>query len=184
MYPRPPRSVVDVTELTKGLCGAFRPGHFRGVTTVVAELFHIVMPDIAYFGQKDYQQVTVIRRMVEDLDFPLVIRSVPTVREADGLAMSSRNRYLDAEEREAATALYRGLVAAREALEKGERDAGRVRERVREELGKEPLVREQYVEVVDADDLNPVSYIDGKVAVAVAAYVGATRLIDNIVFPE
>ena len=87
MYPRPPRSVVDVTELTKGLCGAFRPGHFRGVTTVVAKLFHIVMPDIAYFGQKDYQQVTVIRRMVEDLDFPLVIRSVPTVREADGLAM-------------------------------------------------------------------------------------------------
>lgn len=183
MYPREPRAFVEVTELTDGLCGAYRPGHFRGVTTVVTKLFHIVMPDVAYFGQKDFQQAAVIRRMVEDLDFPLEIRTVPTVREPDGLAMSSRNRYLNPEERKAALALYRGLLAAREALEKGERDADAVRAAVRAELCKEPLVREQYVEVVDASDLKPVSYIDGTVAVAVAAFVGSTRLIDNIVFP-
>jgi len=183
MYPKPPRSFVEVEELTQGLCGAYRPGHFRGVTTVVTKLFHIVMPDVAYFGQKDYQQLAVIRRMVEDLDFPLEIRGIPTVREADGLAMSSRNRYLTPEERHAATALYRGLMAAKEAMEQGERDAARVRELVRAELAKEALVREQYVEVVDADDLSPVSYIDGRVTVAVAAFVGTTRLIDNIIFP-
>jgi len=148
----------------------------------VTKLFHIVMPDVAYFGQKDYQQLAVIRRMVDDLNFPVEIRGVPTVREADGLAMSSRNRYLNPEERRAATALYRGLTAAKALLEQGERNADRVRQRVREELAKEPLVREQYVEVVDADDLSPVSYIDGRVAVAVAAFVGTTRLIDNIVF--
>lgn len=184
MYPRTPKSFVEVTELTHGLCGAYRPGHFRGVTTVVAKLFHIVMPDIAYFGQKDFQQLAVIRRMVEDLDFPLEVRAVPTVREADGLAMSSRNRYLNQEERRAATAIYRGLMAARDALVQGERDPEKVRARVREEWAKEPLLREQYVEVVDAGDLKPVSYIDGKVAVAVAAFVGSTRLIDNIIFPE
>lgn len=182
MYPEPPRAFVEVEELTAGLCGAFRPGHFRGVTTVVTKLFHIVMPDVAYFGQKDYQQLAVIRRMVDDLNFPVEIRGVPTVREADGLAMSSRNRYLNPEERRAATALYRGLTAAKALLEQGERNADRVRQRVREELVKEPLVREQYVEVVDADDLSQVSYIDGRVAVAVAAFVGTTRLIDNIVF--
>ncbi|MBO2521660.1 MAG: pantoate--beta-alanine ligase [Clostridia bacterium] len=182
MYPEPPRAFVEVEELTAGLCGAFRPGHFRGVTTVVTKLFHIVMPDVAYFGQKDYQQLAVIRRMVDDLNFPVEIRGVPTVREADGLAMSSRNRYLNPEERRAATALYRGLTAAKALLEQGERNADRVRQRVREELAKEPLVREQYVEVVDADDLSQVSYIDGRVAVAVAAFVGTTRLIDNIVF--
>jgi len=154
MYPEPPRAFVEVEELTAGLCGAFRPGHFRGVTTVVTKLFHIVMPDVAYFGQKDYQQLAVIRRMVDDLNFPVEIRGVPTVREADGLAMSSRNRYLNPEERRAATALYRGLTAAKALLEQGERNADRVRQRVREELAKEPLVREQYVEVVDADDLS------------------------------
>lgn len=184
MYPRPPRAFVEVEELTAGLCGAYRPGHFRGVTTVVTKLFHIVQPDVAYFGQKDFQQAAVIRRMVEDLNFPLEIRTVPTVREADGLAMSSRNRYLNPEERRAATALYRGLVAARELMEKGERDPEKVRARVREVWAEEPLVREQYIEVVDAVDLKPVSYIDGQVAVAVAAFVGTTRLIDNILFPE
>lgn len=184
MYPRKALSFVEVEELTRGLCGAYRPGHFRGVTTVVTKLFHIVMPDVAYFGQKDYQQLTVIRRMVDDLDFPLVIRAVPTAREPDGLAMSSRNRYLSPEERQAATSIYRGLLAARAAMEQGERDPNRVRERVRAELAKEPLIREQYVEVVDADDLSQVTYIDGSVVVAVAAFAGTTRLIDNIVFPS
>ncbi len=182
MYPEPSKSFVEVTGLTEGLCGAYRPGHFRGVTTVVAKLFNIVLPDVAYFGQKDAQQAVVIQRMVRDLNFPVEIRVVPTVREADGLAMSSRNRYLGPEERRAATALYRGLESALRALEAGERDAEAVRARVREMLAREPLVREEYVEVVDAEELTPVTYIDRRVIVAVAAHVGSARLIDNVVF--
>lgn len=182
MYPEPSKSFVEVTGLTEGLCGAYRPGHFRGVTTVVAKLFNIVLPDVAYFGQKDAQQAVVIQRMVRDLNFPVEIRVVPTVREADGLAMSSRNRYLGPEERRAATALYRGLESALRALEAGERDAEAVRARVREILAREPLVREEYVEVVDAEELTPVTYIDRRVIVAVAAHVGSARLIDNVVF--
>lgn len=183
MYPVPSKSYVEVSGLTEGLCGAYRPGHFRGVTTVVAKLFNIVGPDAAFFGQKDAQQAAVIQRMVLDLNFPVEIRVVATVREADGLAMSSRNRYLSPEERQAATALYRGLTGALEALEAGERSAEAVRARVRKALQAEPLVQEQYVEVVDAAELVPVSYIDGPVLVAVAAHVGSTRLIDNIIFP-
>lgn len=182
MYPEPTKSFVEVTGLTEGLCGAHRPGHFRGVTTVVTKLFNIVLPDVAYFGQKDAQQAAVIQRMVADLNFPIEIRVVPTVREADGLAMSSRNRYLSPAERQAAAALYRGLKSALEALEAGERDAASVRARVREALKAEPLVSEEYVEVVDASELVPLSYIDRRALVAVAARVGTTRLIDNIVF--
>lgn len=182
MYPEPSKSFVEVTGLTEGLCGAHRPGHFRGVTTVVAKLLNIVGPDVAYFGQKDAQQAVVIQRMVRDLNFPVEIRVVPTVREADGLAMSSRNRYLSPEDRRAATALYRGLMSALQALEAGERDAKAVRARVREVLKEEPRVREEYVEVVDAAELTPVSYIDRRVIVAVAAHVGPARLIDNVIF--
>lgn len=183
MYPVPSKSFVEVSGLTEGLCGAHRPGHFRGVTTVVAKLFNIVGPDVAYFGQKDAQQAAVIQRMVLDLNFPIEIRVVPTVREADGLALSSRNRYLSPEERRAATALYRGLERALEALEAGERSAEAVRARVRGALEAEPRVREEYIEVVDAAEFVPVSYIDGRVVVAVAAHVGTTRLIDNIIYP-
>lgn len=182
MYPHEPRAFVEVEGLTEGLCGRFRPGHFRGVTTVVAKLFHIVGPDVAYFGEKDAQQLYVIRRMVRDLDFPLEIRGVPTVREADGLAMSSRNRYLAPAERAAAPALYRGLSRARELMAQGERDAERVREAVRAEIAREPLMREQYVEVVDVDQLKPLAVIEDKALVAAAVYLGETRLIDNVMF--
>ena len=184
MYPREQRTFVEVTGLTEGLCGRYRPGHFRGVTTVVTKLLMIVLPDVAYFGQKDGQQLAVVRRMVEDLNIPVVIESVPTVREADGLAMSTRNRYLSADERRAATAIYKGLEAARALLASGERDAEAVRGAVRAALAAEPLLREQYVEVVDAGDLQPVQKVEGRVMVAVAAFAGTTRLIDNIVYPE
>lgn len=183
MYPDEPRSFVEVVGLTEGLCGAYRSGHFRGVTTVVTKLFHIVAPDVAYFGEKDAQQLFVIRRMVRDLDFPLEIRGVATVRESDGLAMSSRNRYLSREERTAAPALYRGLTRAKDALAAGERDPERLRALVRAEIGKEPLMKEQYVEVVDVDNLKPVSSIEGSVLVAAAVFLGDTRLIDNVIFP-
>lgn len=181
MYPFEPRAFVEVEGLTEGLCGRFRPGHFRGVTTVVAKLFHIVGPDVAYFGEKDAQQLYVIRRMVQDLDFPVEIRGVPTVRESDGLAMSSRNTYLSPAERAAAPALYRGLSRARDLAAAGERDAARLIAAVREEIAREPLMREQYVEVVDVDELKPLSTIDGKALVAAAVFVGETRLIDNVV---
>lgn len=184
MYPRPPRAFVEVTELTDGLCGRYRPGHFRGVTTVVAKLFLIVQPDAAYFGMKDGQQLAVIRRMVEDLNFPVSIVAVPTVREPDGLAMSTRNRYLSPQERKAATAIYRGLQAARARLEAGERDPEALRAAVRAELAAEPLLKEQYIEVVDAADLQPVERVDGPVMIAVAAFAGSARLIDNIVYPD
>ena len=181
MYPAEPRSFVEVEGLTEGLCGRYRPGHFRGVTTVVTKLFHIVGPDVAYFGEKDAQQLFVIRRMVRDLDFPVEIRSVPTVREKDGLAMSSRNRYLSPEERAAAPALYRGLCRARELATAGEQDAERLKAAVREEIAREPLMREQYVELVDLDELKPVAKVDGKALLAAAVFVGETRLIDNVV---
>lgn len=184
IYPGEPRTFVEVRGLTEGLCGAFRPGHFLGVTTVVAKLFHIVLPDMAYFGRKDAQQALVISRMVRDLDFPLQVRTVPTVRDADGLAVSSRNRYLTPEEREAATALYRGLTRARRLLEDGERRAEVVAEAVRAEVRAECLLEKQYVEVVDLEELRPVATVESPVLVAAAVYAGKIRLIDNIVFPD
>lgn len=184
MYPREQRAFVEVEELTSGLCGAVRPGHFRGVTTVVTKLLLIVLPDVAYFGEKDGQQLAVIRRMVEDLNIPVHIEAGPTVREADGLAMSTRNRYLTPDDREAAATVYRGLVVAREQLERGVRDAEVVRQAVRAVYAAEPMLREEYVEVVDAETLQPVRCIERRVMVAVALYLGTTRLIDNIVFPH
>lgn len=184
MYPSEQRTFVDVTGLTDGLCGAFRPGHFRGVTTVVAKLFHIASPDVAYFGAKDAQQLVVIRRMVRDLNFPIEVRAVATVREESGLALSSRNRYLSDEQQKGAAAIYQGLQAARALLEAGETNPERVRQAVRDELVKEPGLREQYVEVVDAEELERVKRIEGRTLVAVAAYAGKTRLIDNIFYPD
>lgn len=195
MYPEGHKTVVDVLDLTEGLCGAYRPGHFRGVTTVVAKLFQIVAPDRAYFGQKDYQQLLAIRRMVADLHFPLEVVPVETVREPDGLAISSRNQYLSPGERQAATVIYRSLMEARRLLAAGERHPGKVREAVRAVLATEPMFREQYVEVVNAADLrpleppgtapgaNPGAQSQPQVLVAVAGFIGETRLIDNIVFP-
>ena len=180
VYPRGFSTAVDVAEVSEGLCGDHRPGHFRGVATMVAKLFNMVGPDVAYFGQKDAQQAVVIRRMARDLDMPVRVEVCPTVREPDGLAMSSRNVYLDDGERERARALSRALRAAEEAVAGGERDATAVLRAARGELdaaGIEP----EYMELRSADDLSPVERVNGSTLLAVAARVGRARLIDNTV---
>ena len=179
MYPRTPRTFVDVEELTQGLCGAFRPGHFRGVTTVVAKLFHIVQPDRAYFGEKDFQQLAVIERMTRDLDFPVEIVGCPVVREPDGLAMSSRNARLSAGERKAALALSRALQAAARAVVGGETDSEAIRASARAVLDAEPLARVEYVEVVHPETLEPLARVEGDARMALAVWIGEVRLIDN-----
>jgi pantoate--beta-alanine ligase len=171
---------VSVEGLTQGLCGASRPGHFRGVSTVVAKLFNMVQPDRAYFGEKDYQQLQVIRRMVRDLAFPVEVIPCPTVREPDGLAVSSRNRFLTPEQRQAAAALPRALEAARARFAAGERQAAILLNAARERLQAEPLVRLDYLELVDAEDLTPVDSVRNPARLALAAFVGETRLIDNV----
>ena len=172
---------VDMDDLTKGLCGKTRPTHFRGVCTVVSKLFHIVAPDRAYFGQKDAQQLAVIRRMVRDLNFDLEIVGCPIVREEDGLAKSSRNTYLSAEERKAAVVLHKGLTEGEKLLEAGEKDAAKVIAAVREVIEKEPLAKIDYVELVDWNTLKPVNTVEDTVLVAIAVYIGKTRLIDNVI---
>jgi pantoate--beta-alanine ligase len=181
MYPNGYQTWVEVEALTGPLEGAMRPGHFRGVTTVVAKLFNGVHPARAYFGQKDAQQAAVIRQMARDLNFPLEIVVCPTVREPDGLAMSSRNAYLDPEQRQAATVLYRALCAAKDAYEAGERDAETLRVLMRETLAAESLARMQYVSCADYDTLEELDQITGKALLSMAVYVGKTRLIDNFV---
>jgi len=172
---------VTVDELTMGLEGAMRPGHFRGVTTVVTKLFNAVQPHKAYFGQKDAQQAAVIRRMAKDLDFPVEIVVCPTVREADGLAMSSRNAYLDAEERQAARVLFRALSAAKTTFEEGERDAEELRQIVRETVASEPLATLQYVSCADYVTLQELERVERKALLSMAVFMGKTRLIDNFV---
>ena len=172
---------VDMDHLTKGLCGKTRPIHFRGVCTVVSKLFHIVQPDRAYFGQKDAQQLAVIRRMVRDLNMPLTIVGCPIIREEDGLAKSSRNTYLSAEERKAALCLSRGLNKGKAAVEAGETDAEKVKAIITAEIEAEPLSRIDYVEIVDWNNLEPVSSTEGSILAAVAVYTGKTRLIDNFI---
>lgn len=181
MYRDDFSSYVDMNTLTGGLCGKTRPIHFRGVCTVVSKLFHIVTPDRAYFGQKDAQQLAVIRHMVSDLNFGLEVVGCPIVREEDGLAKSSRNTYLNQEERKAALVLSRSLGIGRELVQSGERDAGVVIDAIRAEIAKEPLARLDYAEAVDWNTLNPVESIDGEVLVAIAVYIGKTRLIDNFI---
>ena len=181
MYPQKPLTHIDVDELTNGLCGASRPGHFRGVATVVAKLFNIVLPDKAYFGQKDAQQAAVLQQMVRDLNFPLELVIVPTVREADGLAISSRNAYLSAEERVGALVLYRALQQVVAAVETGERSVAKLHGQLCQMIASEPLARLDYAEIVDASTLKPVKYVTGRVLVAIAVYIGQTRLIDNVV---
>ncbi|GAB4419488.1 MAG: pantoate--beta-alanine ligase [Anaerolineales bacterium] len=184
MYPNGYQTWVEVEALTKLLEGAQRPGHFRGVTTVVAKLFNGVQPTKAYFGQKDAQQVAVIRRMVKDLNFPLDVVVCPTVREKDGLAMSSRNKYLTPDERQAATVLYRALSAAHAAHTKGERDAEALRSLMRKIIAAEPLAEAQYVSCADFDTLIELEKITGKALLSMAVFVGKTRLIDNFVLDE
>lgn len=172
---------VTMSEITKHLCGASRPTHFNGVCQVVAKLFNIVAPDRAYFGQKDAQQLMVIRKMVIDLNFDIEIVGCPIIREDDGLAKSSRNTYLNAEERQAALCLSKSLNKGRNMIEDGERDADVIRKAISEEIEKEPLARIDYVEVVDINTLAPTDMISGGVLTAIAVYIGKTRLIDNFI---
>jgi len=179
MYDETASTTVHVAHLTEGLCGAFRPGHFDGVTTVCCKLFGIAEPDRAYFGEKDYQQLVVIRRMVRDLDLPLEIVGVPTVRETDGLAMSTRNQYLTQEERRAAPRLYRALQAGAEAARAGA-SGNKAEEVVAAVLAKEPLFKAQYITAVDPDTLEPLEDRGAPMVIAAAAFLGRARLIDNI----
>lgn len=173
---------VDVLKITERLCGAQRPGHFRGVATVVSKLFNIVQPHNAYFGQKDAQQVAVIKRMVKDLNFPLNIRVVPIAREADGLAMSSRNIYLKSDERNAALVLSKSLKLAENMLIKGQYSANDIKKAMCHLIESEPLASIDYVEIVDAESLNPIDTVDRPTLVAVAVRIGKTRLIDNYIW--
>lgn len=172
---------VDMDGLTKGLCGKTRPTHFRGVCTVVAKLFNIVKPDKAYFGQKDAQQLAVIRRMVRDLNFDLEIVGCPIIREEDGLAKSSRNTYLSAEERQAATILHKGLETGEKLVKAGEKNTEKITAAIREVIESEPLAKIDYVEAVDFDSIEEVKEIKGATLFAVAVYIGKTRLIDNTI---
>lgn len=181
MYPEDFSSYIDMDTLTGGLCGKSRPIHFRGVCTVVAKLFHIAEPDRAYFGQKDAQQLAVIRHMVNDLSFGIEIVGCPIVREEDGLAKSSRNTYLSAEERKAALILSKSLKKGKEAMEAGEKSALNIVRLIREEIESEPLAKIDYVEVVDWGTLEPVERTDRTVLVAIAVFIGKTRLIDNFI---
>lgn len=175
-------SSVDVDNISKGLCGRSRPVHFKGVCTIVNKLFNIVTPDNAYFGEKDAQQLAVIKRMVRDLNIDINIVGCPIVREPDGLAKSSRNTYLNEEERKAALVLSRSLKMAKEKLADGERSADKVIELIKEEIESEPLAKIDYIEIVDSLELQPVDTINGSVLVAIAVYIGKTRLIDNFTF--
>jgi pantoate--beta-alanine ligase len=181
MYPEGFCTYVDLERLTDKLCGLSRPGHFRGVATVVTKLFNIVRPDLAFFGQKDAQQALVIKRMAADLNLDLEVVTVPTVREADGLAMSSRNVYLQPEERQAALVLSRSLGKAGEAVAAGERDAAKLRQLVVDMIKAEPLAEIDYVEIFSHPELEPVDQITGPSLLALAVKIGRTRLIDNTV---
>lgn len=177
MYFEDRSTFVEETTLSERLCGGSRPGHFRGVCTVVTKLFHLLEPDAAVFGEKDFQQLAIIRRMVRDLDFPIEILAAPTVREADGLALSSRNQYLTPEERAQAPIIRQALLEAAQAEETG---ADKLATTVRERIESAPLARVDYVEIVDAEDLQPRLTIDPRSLLAVAVFFGKTRLIDNI----
>lgn len=182
MYPDHFTTFVDTTETTELLCGARRAGHFRGVCTVVSKLFNIVGPDRAYFGQKDAQQLATVRRFVRDLNFDLEIIACPIVREADGLAKSSRNTYLNEEERRAALILSKSLKLGQTAVENGERNASAIIKIISDSLQTEPLARVDYVEVVDLNNVQRVEAIEGETLVAIAVYIGKTRLIDNFIW--
>lgn len=171
---------VEVEGLTDYLCGASRPGHFSGVCTIVTKLFNIVTPDRVYFGQKDAQQVLIVKRLIEDLNFDIEIKTVSIAREEDGLAISSRNEYLDEEEREAATVLFESLQLARKLIESGERNAEAVKEKLVQKIKAEPLAKIDYVEIVNQNTLESVEKIKGEILIALAVYIGETRLIDNV----
>ena len=181
MYHDDFSSFVDMSTLTGGLCGKTRPIHFRGVCTVVSKLFNIVVPDKAYFGQKDAQQLAVIRHMVRDLNFGIEIVGCPIIREEDGLAKSSRNTYLNEKERQAALVLSRSLKEGKALMDAGEKDTAKIRKVITDMIEKEPLAKIDYVEVVDWNTLESVDKVDGPVLTAIAVYIGKTRLIDNFI---
>jgi pantoate--beta-alanine ligase len=180
IYPEPPDVTVRVGATAKYLCGAFRPGHFDGVATIVLKLFNIVQPQVAYFGEKDAQQLAIIRRMVSDLNVPVTIAPVPTVREPDGLALSSRNQHLSAEERALAPALHKALIVARDGVAAGTRDAAAVKQLAAEAVPGDARLRLEYLEIVDPWTFQPLEHIDRTVVAAGALWVGSTRLIDNV----
>ncbi len=179
LYPRGANTWVEVEGLTNIACGAMRPGHFRGVTTVCAKLFNIVWPDRAYFGEKDYQQIQVIKRMVRDLYMPVTIVAVPTVREADGLALSSRNSYLSPTERQAARVVPRALQAAQQLVEQGELEVANLHNAIEQAVAAQPLARLQYFEIVDPETLAPMRILTHEARALIAVFIGQTRLIDN-----
>jgi len=180
LYPEGFQTTVEVKELSKGLCGDFRPGHFKGVATVVLKLFNIVRPHVAVFGEKDYQQLCVIRRMVKDLNLDIEIVGHPTVRETDGLAMSSRNQYLSPDERKRAALIYKFLLEAKNLFEHGERRAQRLIATVQNGLARDPRISVEYVSIRDLDTLKPLDTLDRPSVMALAVHIGKTRLIDNI----
>ena len=184
LYPDKFSTYVDVEDLTNGLCGASRPGHFRGVTTIVVKLFNIIKPDIAYFGQKDAQQAILIKKMVHDLNMDIKIKIIPIVREKDGLAMSSRNKYLSSQERKKALSLNRSLESAKDLYKKGERDSYKIIKKMQGMIPQNNGTKIDYIDVVDIEDLKPVKRISGKTLVALAVKVGKTRLIDNTILSE
>jgi pantoate--beta-alanine ligase len=181
MYPTQNLTWINVEELTELLCGSFRPGHFRGVTTVCAKLFNIVLPDIAYFGQKDAQQAIVIKRMVEDLNMPLDIVICPTIRETSGLAVSSRNDYLNERQRADAAVIYRSLQKGKKLIESGLIDVNEIITEMSNTIQQVPFIEIQYINILDAQTLQLLDQVKGKVLVAIAAKVGPARLIDNII---
>ncbi len=181
MYPERSLITFQIEKLADRLCGARRPGHFNGVVLVVSKLFHIIQPDVAVFGQKDAQQLIIIKRLVEDLNFPIKIIAAPTVRERDGLAMSSRNVYLTPEQRAQSTVLFRALQRAHDLISAGERDPHRVIAEMQKLIQTASEAKIDYIEIVDVRDLQPVVRVDGKVLIALAVYFGKARLIDNIV---
>jgi pantoate--beta-alanine ligase len=184
MYPDGYQSFVNVDKLSLPLCGANRPGHFRGVTTVVSKLFNIVLPHVALFGKKDYQQLAVIRKMAADLNIPVEIIGMPIIREIDGLAMSSRNSYLSPGQRNSALCLSRSIGAARELYQKGEKDVGMLRGRVMAIIGADPAAAIEYVELRNEETLDEVSEADDRTLLALAVRIGKTRLIDNCILGE
>lgn len=184
MFPSPNKAFVDISELGDYLCGAKRPGHFRGVCTIVAKFFNIIRPDRAYFGEKDLQQLMIIERMVRDLSFDIEIVPCPTVRDSDGLALSSRNSYLSEVERRAARVVPESLNLVRKAINGGEKDAAVIKRIISEKIAAEPLAKVDYIEVVDASLLKPIPRIDRPAVVAIAVFIGSTRLIDHLTVEE
>lgn len=184
MYPEGYSTFVEVLGLQDKLCGRSRPGHFRGVCTVVLKLFNIVRPDIAFFGQKDFQQAVIIKRMVQDLHLEVRIEVLPIIRESDGLAMSSRNSYLSPDERKSALVLYRSLRLAEEQFFHGERNALRIKKDMENLIASEPRAKIDYVEIADPNNLEPLTVIKGSALAAVAVFIGKVRLIDNIILKE